>query len=931
MLKALTLRDVRSMVVRMLLFAMAASLLGVFHAPVTHASDPAATPPCYDIAGKGKQVLVNGVPNAGVVDFDAADFGGNHLYQYEACVIDPSGAGTGTFELRGWAWDDNLGWISFYCGNEGLGLNTNLGQACGSFTYGVTVDSATGKFSNYAWGDNVGWIKFDNTGSPGNPRMNVDITTPVCQGYVYSVKAGCPAHSKADTVAWSDNVGWLDFDGIVLPWYTLVKEIVPAGITVTLKTDGGLDPSVVKKDGTSPVANGLDKYTLKVHIQDKKGNPVDSGGRYTVALTPTWVDTVKRDQTNTGVAMPPYLCPTVVAGAVNKPCTLPSVGGGDYSAPVTSVAPTSNMNFWDKNGNGVYDALDDFYYESFSAPATLAPSQSNQLNLSSVNISVYDNDAAACAYGTGVTCNSIANTPTYVNPADTSIKFRPRTEVTTLQDPSYNDRSINITWGSVLDFPQTLVGTDAVAFTSGIDPVPGSGNYNFEFDLNVDNKLDYPADGDGTSFPVLGANSNPLKLGVGVQKDVDGNYLPPLPPAYIPGEYVYTVVTDASNSVKYYSNKLPKVTGSLAVQPVVILRGNVYSSGATASTSYQAVSSLGDVSTNMLRDAIFRNVSTIIAGSAKKSPTNIVLDTDGAGGFRLFGGTSDPDKLTPLLPDDLGEAKVYLHYGNLNLGDSLPANPWPNIPWKGERTIIVIGGSVHINANLVGMPPGSGEAKPKLGIIVLKDLTALSADRKLQGNVYIGPKVQHIQANIFADGSVFPENANGSLDSTSGEPTFASVTDMQNQLKYYQLMIEGSVASQNTIGGAVKMITGTGAAATGDVQSRLYDLNFLRSYVGWVQRDASGNAQCPSGVDPSLPGSYVKSDGTPNTVYEPDTGCLYSPVTDNPGDGTYYSVFTDPNDQKFNLGATYIYFDPPPATLPGFGAQSGGTQKQLPQ
>jgi hypothetical protein len=65
--------------------------------------------------------------------------------------------------LSGYAWSDNIGWISFNC------TDTN---SCGTADYGVNVDQATGLLSGYAWSDNVGWVTFnqsDLAGCPASP------------------------------------------------------------------------------------------------------------------------------------------------------------------------------------------------------------------------------------------------------------------------------------------------------------------------------------------------------------------------------------------------------------------------------------------------------------------------------------------------------------------------------------------------------------------------------------------------------------------------------------------------------------------------------------------------------------------------------------------------------------------------------------------
>jgi len=74
--------------------------------------------------------------------------------------------------VYGWAWSENIGWISFNCDNPEL-------LSCDTSNYGVNIDSA-GNFSGYAWaggGENVngslaptiGWISFNEADLVGCP------------------------------------------------------------------------------------------------------------------------------------------------------------------------------------------------------------------------------------------------------------------------------------------------------------------------------------------------------------------------------------------------------------------------------------------------------------------------------------------------------------------------------------------------------------------------------------------------------------------------------------------------------------------------------------------------------------------------------------------------------------------------------------------
>jgi len=91
----------------------------------------------------------------------------------------------------GYAWSENIGWISFSCQNCDSDLDGNLdGDACGSgssIDYGVDIDPNTGLFSGYAWSENIGWIQFDAgypTGETPTYSACLDLpgTGQVCDG-----------------------------------------------------------------------------------------------------------------------------------------------------------------------------------------------------------------------------------------------------------------------------------------------------------------------------------------------------------------------------------------------------------------------------------------------------------------------------------------------------------------------------------------------------------------------------------------------------------------------------------------------------------------------------------------------------------------------------------------------------------------------------
>jgi len=133
-----------------------------------------------------------------------------------------AGAGDNVY---GWAWSDNIGWISF-----------NSTDTIGPINYGVDIDPANGSFSGYAWSrgtdvdiGGVGWITFadfnadgivnaqDRTiaGSPCIPNCEAEIDLTNCPGNL------CPVSGWARALAPIGNPnaggwdGWIKLSGTI--------------------------------------------------------------------------------------------------------------------------------------------------------------------------------------------------------------------------------------------------------------------------------------------------------------------------------------------------------------------------------------------------------------------------------------------------------------------------------------------------------------------------------------------------------------------------------------------------------------------------------------------------------------------------------------------------------------------------------------------
>lgn len=158
-------------------------------------------------------------------------------------------AGAGQ-NVSGYAWSDNIGWISFN--------NTSDGSAT---SYGVNINTTTGDFSGNAWSSNidtattpnqggVGWISFDRayTGNPPgapyqtgvstDPIAKADIATGNVTGWARAL-AACtkdPSGNLSPTPCTTDSNGG-GWDG----WIKLSKDPADSGSTygVVVNTTNG--------------------------------------------------------------------------------------------------------------------------------------------------------------------------------------------------------------------------------------------------------------------------------------------------------------------------------------------------------------------------------------------------------------------------------------------------------------------------------------------------------------------------------------------------------------------------------------------------------------------------------------------------------------------------------------------------------------------
>jgi hypothetical protein len=144
---------------------------------------------------------------------------GNMFLNYEKNNTPDAQAAAGDVPLLGFAWSENIGWISFNSLNcDNLPAPAGDGQSDGGpgcptlgdivASYSVIINAAD-ELSGYAWSENIGWIRFN----PAGPY-------PVCPGATCPIDPSYPAKYTPATkkiTGWARACAGLDDAGDGIP------------------------------------------------------------------------------------------------------------------------------------------------------------------------------------------------------------------------------------------------------------------------------------------------------------------------------------------------------------------------------------------------------------------------------------------------------------------------------------------------------------------------------------------------------------------------------------------------------------------------------------------------------------------------------------------------------------------------------------------
>ena len=148
------------------------------------------------------------------------------VYYYKVSAVNSVGEGSQSGEanalsgayannVSGYAWSQNVGWLSFNCMNEG---------SCNFFDYGVRVDPETGYFSGNAWSQSAGWVSFDE--DYGCPATFIN---PNCKARVSGISTGTFPKQVAGWAKLLSTNSWMSLAGGTTTVSTGAKSPMPTG------------------------------------------------------------------------------------------------------------------------------------------------------------------------------------------------------------------------------------------------------------------------------------------------------------------------------------------------------------------------------------------------------------------------------------------------------------------------------------------------------------------------------------------------------------------------------------------------------------------------------------------------------------------------------------------------------------------------------
>lgn len=811
-------------------------------------------------------------------------------YEYAACVEECDSdtaecAPEYSHLLKGWAWNDNLGFISLHCPAEfdarnDAGMGT--GVSCGGQPYGVYFEDpdgdGNGVLKGYAWSPYFGWIQFNGAAADGS--------------FNYGVSRA--SNGDLSGFAWTEIRLYINFQNakMFLPgeevtedpededWDGNCEDAPYASVCVEPRpSDLGFLSIGVGGAGDARIADGVDGYRVHLYLHNGDGTPINPalyGGpnlaAFKVGITLNWGDTVKLNQLSGEPAVEnitnqsPWSAGT--GGITYKPAGFTDfVSAGDASDTghyisrnlVSSYAPTSESNLSYTSGTRpAYTIRNE--RPLYDSDINIEP---NQLILENITFRI------PLRLVSGETV--FGAVPVYPNGrVGMSLKFRPALEIKELYVNDHEDqiqgyRSIpeNVhikaaNYATNSTVATALRNSATVNFELGYndtrtsilcgDTEEGSDvfDYNFVNGNPPTDTLDY-------SFGQLTGGENvQIKASLGSELPCDFAQAP-----YIKSKISYVL---DGKTVSYLGNHLPRVADTAISNPTVVIHGTVLTQVAGQVQAGRAVDTSGYVNVNIVRDTINENLQKYLGEASpfdggecqitalRSIYTDVAVDDFEGGSCSGYYKTFK-----------VGNEKVIYFNGSdvtINLGTL-----------NGEWIVIADEGNIFIDKDIYGFASGA-----KISLVAFR---AEGDDFYNTGHVYIAPclegeEVKNIQAIIVADGTLFSYPGDHDEINDNGEPEWDDYNEMINSLSC-QLKMDAAIYSDNTIGGADLdsgnnpknyLLLGGGESlmlndqvTTEDrMRAQQYDLNYLRMFRLGIETSEDGlpiDQKCQKALTPA--------------------------------------------------------------------------------
>lgn len=760
------------------------------------------------------------------------------------------------YEAQGWAWNDNLGFVSFYCGggtNPSVDIDSGNGvtpPSCGAISYGVTIGpevAGVRQLSGYAWNEGLGYIEFEDP----NPGVGVE----------YGVKLD--SLGNVTGFAWTEAGVWMDFTGlkiqlpgedIELPVDDYCGDLTLRPLCMTISPDPdnffGFD-----NIGTAHIADGVDEYVIDLYLMDTDGvTPLNLAN---VVVDFSWIDTVKTNQLSgatgnfSGVSTAAggaVLYKPIHVDATNFASIFDTVSPGHYRlksgvTTIRSVAPTSNENVsLTTSTEPAFVVNNESFFTNIPGVTTL-PIQPNILVLQSVSVKV----------------GAVAKPPIFPNGKDgANLRFRPAIELSTLfandrEDSILGIRGIPTTYkvGATESGSLNAVGKNVNMYlaydenetiTTGDCTVEEAGNFSMTFLKDLAGEVYEIGQGPTSSVVSVASLLTTKEISSVATLNVEGE----TPCNQAQGPSLYSIINYSQatkGAVRYFSNKLPKIATEIA-NPAVVVHGNIFASSASSPSAEQPVQESGSPLTSGIRDTI---------------NSNITLKLPGFDLTPSLGGATRSCTITGLGASVSASCPISYYTSSVIEGQNVVTFKGADVTFDlvsrptADWTVVVAGGNIFIDDDIY-----SATVQKNLAIVAFGPHSAGCYNK---GNIYISSDVTNIQANIFADCSVFSYKAGNKAYGTGldrinntvagkGLYQWASTSDMINSLNK-QLVVEGSIASFNTVGGADSDELGYLRNGFGEVyelpttseqrmEAQQYDLNYLRLFKLKLETNESG-------------------------------------------------------------------------------------------